>query len=130
MRSPVLNCDSRPVSGCWSLLEGTLMTIVPGSKPFVDVVTELLSRGYRVRFRALGASMRPAIRGGETITVEPVSKVKMGDIALDLAQRGLIAHRVVRIRRRNGEALVFLTRGEAVGSSEEAVQEQKVLGKV
>jgi hypothetical protein len=104
--------------------------IIPGPKPFVEVVTGLLSHGYRVRFRAEGASMRPTIRGGETITVEPVSEVKMGDIALYLVERGLIAHRVVGIRKRNGKAPVFLTRGEAVGSSEETVQEQQVLGKV
>jgi Peptidase family C25 len=106
------------------------MNSVSGSKPFVDVVTELLSRGYRVRFRAEGASMRPTIRGGEKITVEPVSEVKLGDIALFRAERGLIAHRVVGIQKGIGKAPVFLTRGEAGGSYEEAVQEQQILGKV
>ena len=102
----------------------------PGSRPFVNVVTELLSRGYWVRFRAEGASMRPTIRGGETITIEPVSEIKMGDIALYRADRGLIAHRVVGIWNGNDEAPVFLTRGEAASSTEEAVEEQQVLGKV
>jgi Peptidase family C25 len=106
------------------------MSIVPGPRPFVELVTYLLSRGYRVRFRAEGASMRPTVRGGEKITVEPVSEVKMGDIALYLAERGLIAHRVVGIRKENGKAPVFLTRGEAIGSAEEAVHELKILGRV
>src|SRR5262249_1929168 len=118
------------MSGCWSSLESARVNSVPESKPFVDVVTELLSLGYRVRFRAEGASMRPTIRGGETITVKPVSEVKMGDIALYRTERGVIAHRVVGIRKGNGNAPVFLTRGEAIGSTEEAVQEQQVLGKV
>src|SRR5262252_2147971 len=106
------------------------MNTVPRSKLFVDVVTELLSRGYQVRFRAEGASMRPTIRGGEAITVEPVSEVKIGDIALYRAERGLIAHRVVGIRKGNGTAPVCFARGEAGGSTEEAVQEQQVLGRV
>src|SRR5215469_18955635 len=106
------------------------MNSVPGSRPFVDIVTELLSRGCRVRFRAEGASMRPTIRGGETITIEPVSEIKMGDIAFYRADRGLIAHRVVGVRNGNGKAPVFLTRGEDAGSTEEAVEEQRVLGKV
>ena len=106
------------------------MNSVPRSRPFVDVVAELLSRGCRVRFRAEGASMRPTIRGGETITIEPVSEIKMGDIALYRADRGLIAHRVVGIRNGNGNAPLFLTRGEAAGSTEEAVEEQQVWGKV
>ena len=106
------------------------MNIVPVSTPFLDVVTQLLSRGYRVRFRAEGVSMRPTIRGGETITVELLSEVKMGDIALYLAERGLTAHRVVAIRNGSGNAPVFLTRGEGVGSTKEVVQEQQVLGKV
>src|SRR5215467_6556586 len=105
------------MSGCWSSLESTRMNSLPGSKPFVDVVTELLSRGYRVRFRAEGASMRPTIRGGETITVEPASEVKMGDIALYRTDRGLIAHRVVGIQKGNGKAPIFLARGEAGGST-------------
>ena len=40
----------------------------------LDVATELLGRGRRVRFRAPGSSMRPAIGDGDAITVEPVRR--------------------------------------------------------
>lgn len=106
------------------------MNIVPRSKPFVDVATELLSRGYRVRFRAEGASMHPTIRAGETITVEPRSEIAVGDIAFYRAKRGLIAHRVVEIRQWNGNARLLLTRGEDTGSTDEAVREHQILGRV
>src|SRR5262245_52432116 len=106
------------------------MSVVPGPKPFVDVVTDLLRRGYRVRFRAEGASMHPTIRGGETITFGPVSEITIGDIALYRTERGLIAHRVVGIRKGHGSAAALVMRGEAGGSTEEAVQERQVLGKV
>jgi hypothetical protein len=106
------------------------MAIGHRSQSFVDVVTDLLSRGFRVRFRAEGVSMYPTIRAGETITVAPAAEVRLGDIALYRAERGLIAHRVVGIRRANDTASVFLARGEARGSGEEAVEERDVLGKV
>jgi hypothetical protein len=73
--------------------------ISPKSEVFLAVAGGLLSRGHRVRFRAEGDSMHPAIRGGEAILVEPVSPahLKKGDIALYLSGRGITAHRVVKI---------------------------------
>ena len=106
------------------------MTIVPRSNPFADLVAELLTRGHRARFRVEGVSMLPTIRGGDTITVEPVSKIDIRDIVVYRAERGLIAHRVVGVRKENGQALVFLTRGDTRDSTEEPVQEPQVLGKV
>lgn len=71
----------------------------PKSEVFLAVAGGLLSRGHRVRFRAEGDSMHPAIRGGEAIVVEPVSPehLKKGDIVLYLSGRGITAHRVVKI---------------------------------
>jgi hypothetical protein len=105
------------------------MNIGTASRPFAEVVTELLGRGYEVRFRAKGGSMWPAVRGGEMITVGPVREIGIGDVAFYQTERGLIAHRVVGIRRRDGEA-AFLMRGESRGSTEEEVQEHQVFGKV
>lgn len=72
-----------------------------GERMFVDVVAELLGRGHSVRFRAYGRSMHPTIRDGEEIVVEPLaaSAVRVGDVALYRSQRGVVAHRVVRIAR-------------------------------
>jgi signal peptidase I len=104
----------------------------PKSEVFLAVAGGLLSRGHRVRFRAEGGSMHPAIRGDEAILVEPVSPthLKKGDIALYLSGRGITAHRVVRIESRDEQAPVFLTRGDAPGSAYEPVEQEQILGKV
>jgi hypothetical protein len=67
------------------------------------LITDLLSHGYGVRFRAPGRSMYPTIREGETITVHPVEpcNVKPGDILLYLVDKRVIAHRLVSIESKN-----------------------------
>jgi hypothetical protein len=108
------------------------MSAVCKSKAFLEVSTELLRRGYGVRFCAEGASMHRTIRTGEAITVEPVSPadLKSGDIALYHSGRGATAHRVVRIERERGQAPVFVMRGDAASSADEPVEAQQILGKV
>lgn len=102
---------------------------------FLDVSSELLARGYRVRFRAEGGSMHPTIRSGELITVAPVapSEVKRGDIILYRLyrhRRGVIAHRVVGIERTNRGVVRFVFRGDAAGCYDAPVAADQVLGKV
>ena len=98
---------------------------------FADVSTNLLRRGHRVRFRAPGWSMHPTIKDGETIMVEPVapSAVKTGDIILYQFDSGVVVHRVVRVEKNNGTPL-FILRGDALGSHDEPVAVEQVLGKV
>lgn len=98
---------------------------------FLDITTELLRCGKSVRFQAPGRSMHPTIKDGETITVEPVkpSGIKRGDIVLYRLEKGVIAHRVVRIEKNDGAPL-FILRGDALGAPDEAAAVQQVLGKV
>lgn len=99
---------------------------------FLDVSTELLRRGYGIRFRPTGHSMHPAIRDGEAVTVEPVkaSEVKRGDIILYLAGRGLTAHRVVLIYRESTEQETsFILQGDACQTCDEPVRAEQILGK-
>jgi hypothetical protein len=99
---------------------------------FLEVSTDLLSQGYGVRFRPGGHSMRPTIRDGEAVTVEPVEPgaVERGDIVLYRTARGLIAHRVVLIERREDSTLVFHLRGDASASCDAPVQAEQILGTV
>ncbi len=71
--------------------------------------------------------MHPTIKDGETITVEPVkpSGIKRGDIVLYRFEKGVIAHRVVRIEK-NGGAPLFILRGDALGAQDEAAAVQLV----
>lgn len=99
---------------------------------FIEVSTELLCQGQRVRFKAPGRSMNPTIKEGETITIQPVapSAVSKGDIILYSFERGFIAHRVLRILRRKSDAPCFIMRGDASDSFDYPVGTQQVLGKV
>jgi signal peptidase I len=102
------------------------------SAAFVGLSHDLLASGYRVRFRADGWSMRPAIRDGETVTIEPVlpSSVKEGDIVL-LRQNGRpLVHRVVHVGMENGEVVEFIVRGDAKRACDAPVKPDDVLGRV
>lgn len=90
---------------------------------------ELLSQGQLVRFRPSGNSMHPTIKDGEAITVAPVnaSDIKRGDILLYVTGRGVTAHRVSKI---NNFSTSFILRGDATGSSDEAVEFDQILGRV
>jgi signal peptidase I len=114
-------------------VDGTVGERVPDptDAAFVDVLTEILRQGRQVRFHATGMSMIPAIREGEAITVvaAPPTKIRRRDVILYRSKRGVIAHRVVRVRR-DGEGCVFITRGDASVTSDEPVDASAVLGRV
>ena len=98
----------------------------------LDLSTELLGRGKRVRFRAPGRSMYPTIRENEAITVEPVvpQDVKVGDIILYRFGDSVVAHRVMRIEKREGNASRFILREDTWGTLDEPVEAEQILGKV
>jgi signal peptidase I len=102
------------------------------SNVFTDVTAELLSLGACVRFQATGQSMYPAVKDGEIIKVEPVepSHIKKGDIVLYRMKKGVIAHRVVRIERRNGGPPFFVLRGDALETCDGIVEPRQVIGRV
>lgn len=99
---------------------------------FHEVSADLLSRGYSVRFRPGGHSMSPTIRDGEAVTVEPVEaeRVRVRDIILYRAARGLIAHRVVRIERREAMGAIFHLRGDGATTPDAPVVADQILGRV
>ena len=106
---------------------------------FLDVSTELLECGHSVRFKAPGRSMQPTIKEGETITVDPIAPevVKRGDIILYRTPSGVVAHRVVGIKREmtaQSSSLsphhLFLLRGDAATACDAPVAPDQVLGKV
>jgi phage repressor protein C with HTH and peptisase S24 domain len=96
---------------------------------FVEVCGALLGEGRRVRFRAEGRSMEPAIREGDVLTVAPLAgEVRRGDVLLYQAGQRLLAHRVVgRVRGADG---LLRVRGDAPGWEEEHVPLADVLGRI
>jgi signal peptidase I len=75
--------------------------------------------------------MHPTIMDGETIVAEPVDAlaVKRGEIVLYRTTRGLIAHRVIAIRKK-GASRLFTLRGDAARTSCEMVEAEQVMGRV
>lgn len=109
-----------------------MTTLKQDTAAFLDVSERLLSAGYRVRFRAHGTSMRPAIRDGETVTVEVVepAAVMPGDILLYCYNERPIAHRVVQVQH-DGDAVVgFVLRGDAKAACDAPVKPEQILGRV
>jgi signal peptidase I len=98
----------------------------------LDLSTELLGRGKRVRFRAPGRSMYPTIRENEAITVEPVTPqdVKVGDIILYRLRDSVVAHRVMRIETGKGDTVRFILREDTWGTLDAPVETRQILGKV
>ncbi len=98
----------------------------------LDLSTELLGRGKRVRFRAPGRSMYPTIRENEPITVAPVEpqNVKVGDIILYSSGDSVIAHRVVRVEGDDVKNLRFTLCEDTWGTLDAPVESQQILGKV
>jgi len=89
------------------------------------IITDILARGHAVQFQARGDSMHPLIRENDSLHVEPCDHVRVGDVVLVLADRGLTAHRV--IARRGG---MVITRGDNAPAADAGVVEERVLGKV
>lgn len=94
------------------------------------LIGALLGAGQRVRFRARGPSMAPAIRDGDEVEVAPAdpAALRPGAVVLyaDAAGR-LTLHRLVCRDRATGRLLL---RGDAVGGYDAPVAPAQVLGRV
>jgi len=90
-----------------------------------DLVVSFLREGKTVRFVANGLSMQPVINDGETIVVEPVVKLRRGEIYVYEKGDGIIVHRLIRI---DGDRLTF--RGERAIDNDPPVARDRVIGRV
>jgi uncharacterized repeat protein (TIGR01451 family) len=99
------------------------------SRLFENLTRELLQKGVAVRFRALGASMSPAIRDGDMVQITPVivSKLRKDDIVLTKSHDGLRLHRLVRA---DADHDAFVTRGDCGQQDDLPVRANQILGVV
>lgn len=98
---------------------------------FEPTLREVLAAGHTARFRASGDSMYPAIHSGDYLHIVPcdASKLRLGDIILATTERGLTAHRIVRIRDAEGELRITM-RGDNALRSDQPVTSADILGRV
>lgn len=97
---------------------------------FLELTRSLLDGGSRVRFRAAGTSMHPAIQHADQVTVAPMTGgISRGDVLLCRQRRGPTAHRVVAVRRLTAGVLMIL-RGDNTRGCDRPVRSSQVLGRV
>lgn len=96
------------------------------------LIADLLGCGHAVRFQARGHSMHPLIQSDDYLHVEPAdaARIVRGDVVLAAAERGLTAHRIVRIARAASGELVLTMRGDNVPYADPIVPASRLLGRV
>lgn len=101
-----------------------------------DLLRDLLSTDRTVQFVVTGDSMRPFLRGGETVVVRRVSaeQIGLGDLLLcrqkTSGQDRLLLHRAVAIYRHPGRPVLIQTHGDALWAPDAPVAEDQILGRV
>jgi signal peptidase I len=97
----------------------------------MELMTETLERGKKLRFRALGGSMFPTIRGGDIITLEPAESgnTSRGDLLFFQNDGQFLVHRLIKKQQINGE-LFLITRGDNMPIPDPPLKSSKLRGKV
>ena len=93
----------------------------------LELATEVLRSGGAIRLQALGTSMLPSIWPGDVLSIAPApgKDVVPGDIVLVVRDGRFFVHRLIEKRGSH-----WITRGDSLPQNDEAVTEDKVLGKV
>jgi signal peptidase I len=99
------------------------------TRELMPLIYSALQRGQCVRLTVKGGSMRPFIRSGDVVELEPVDcLVRVGDVVLlrcGSGEEGYVLHRVVRVQ---GEKIFI--RGDAQEISDGPFAQGDVLGRV
>jgi signal peptidase I len=99
---------------------------------FAKLSAEVLRMGKSVRFHAHGTSMRPLLRDGDVLRVEPTAgrRIKIGDVLLcQLSDEKLLVHRVIQ-RRQTDDGVQYLLKGDHVTEPDGWVSSNQVLGRL
>lgn len=97
---------------------------------FSDILISSLRAGNKISFSAKGTSMYPTIREGDILHIEPFlpEDICKRDIILYKENDGVIAHRLVYIRRKQGKASFFTCGDSSSGTKE--VSDNQILGRL
>jgi peptidase S24-like protein len=97
----------------------------------LDLASEVLRRFGEIRFIARGSSMIPSIYPGDLLTVRShrIADARHGQIVLCLREGRFWAHRIIR-KWRDGNRLLFATRGDALHHEDPLIDESQLLGSV
>jgi signal peptidase I len=95
------------------------------------LAAEVLRSSGRLRLRATGASMLPAVWPGDILSVRSHDSAEAlpGDIVLFAREGRLVAHRVVE-RSLCQDRIQWVTRGDSVEGNDAPVSSHELLGRV
>lgn len=101
------------------------------SDAVLDAVVELWVQGRSEhRVTATGTSMLPLIREGDALAVaHGVHQWRCGDVVLFRRPDGLVAHRVLRVRR-SSDGVTLLTKGDNAPNVDPPVSMDQVIGRI
>jgi signal peptidase I len=96
-----------------------------------ELAAEVLRSSGKLRLRATGVSMLPAIWPGDILSVRnhDTAEALPGDIVLFAREGRLVAHRVVE-RTLCQDRIQWVTRGDSVGSNDAPISSHELLGRV
>jgi hypothetical protein len=99
------------------------------SRALAELAREVLAKGRRFRFKALGYSMHPFIRNGDILTVSPppARGLAAGDVAAVVQPESgkLVIHRVTRVT-----PFQAIVRGDNTPGDGEPIPRSHILGRV
>ena len=88
-----------------------------------------LRQGQTVWVTVKGDSMRPLIRFGDQVLIEPVDSPRLGDIVTFYETSTLCTHRVIGRVNKAGQ-LFLLTKGDFCGQRDQPIPVESIIGKV
>jgi hypothetical protein len=103
--------------------------ILPTSKEGhkLELAVEVLTSGYRLRLRAFGTSMLPAIWPGDILSVDPKpeQEIVAGDMVLVARRNRFFIHRLIEKHDSR-----WIIRGDSLPHNDDSVPSCEVLGRV
>jgi signal peptidase I len=104
-----------------------------GGADFYELSKDVLARGACLRFQARGGSMRPLIRDGDILEVQPVevAEVRVGDVIFFRGHReNMLAHRLVNKTRAEDGETKLIAKGDSASQFDRPVRPNQLFGKV
>jgi signal peptidase I len=102
------------------------------SRAFAGLSSDILHQGKSLRFKARGVSMRPMVRDGDILLVQPVEagRIRVGDVILCSSQVDrVVIHRALR-RLSSPDGETFLVQGDQVVWPDGWIPQSQVYGRV
>lgn len=99
----------------------------------LDLFEDILNSRASLRVRVTGTSMKPFLRGGEVLTIKkmPYSSLKRGDLIFFKRRLGNpVVHRIIKKSKDHMDIVTLQTKGDALLSLDDPVEENEILGKV